>query len=42
MKEREKLKEEISQINDEKTIEKIRLFILGILTQSNIEKKKET
>lgn len=40
MEEREKLKVEIEKISDEKTIEKIRLFILGIITQSKIEKAK--
>lgn len=37
----EKLKKEIEQIQDETTIEKIRIFILGILAQQGIEDKSK-
>lgn len=36
----EKLKADIEKINDELMIEKIRIFILGILAQQNIEERK--
>ena len=36
----EELKNEIDQIKDEEAIEKIRIFIMGILTQQEIEEHK--
>lgn len=34
------LKSEIGKIQDEKVIEKVRIYIMGILTQQGIEKKE--
>ena len=33
----ESLKADIEKINDEATIEKVRIFIMGILAQQNLE-----
>lgn len=33
----EKLKSDIEKINDESTIEKVRIYIMGILTQQSLE-----
>lgn len=35
----EALKADIEKINDENTIEKVRIFIMGILAQQNIAKQ---
>ncbi len=37
----ETLKKEIEKIDDESTIEKVRIFIMGILAQQRIEKDGE-
>ena len=34
---RENLKEDIEKINDELTIEKVRIFIMGILAQQRLD-----
>lgn len=36
------LKTDIEKIQDETTIEKIRIFIMGILAQQNIDKQPHT
>lgn len=36
---KETLKEDIEKIEDDETIEKVRIFIMGILTQQNISEK---
>ena len=35
----EKLKEQIDRIEDEEVIEKVKIYIMGILTQQGIENK---
>lgn len=37
---KETLKEDIEKIKDDETIEKVRIFIMGILTQQNISEKQ--
>lgn len=37
---KEKLKEDIEKIEDNETIEKVRIFIMGILAQQNISEKQ--
>lgn len=37
----ENLKADIEKINDELAIEKVRIFILGILAQKSIEEQKD-
>lgn len=37
---RERLKEDIGKINDDTTIEKVRIFIMGILAQQNISENQ--
>lgn len=37
----ESLKADIEKINDEATIEKVRIFIMGILAQQNLEQSCE-
>lgn len=37
----EKLKEDIEKIEDETTLEKVRIFIMGILTQQGIDKSSK-
>lgn len=36
----ETLKEDIEKINDDSTIEKVRIFIMGILAQQDISEKQ--
>ena len=38
----ESLKADIEKINDESTIEKIRIFIMGILAQQKLEKSDKS
>jgi len=38
----ETLKDYVEKINDDTTIEKINIFIMGILTQQNLEKAHKT
>lgn len=37
----EDLQTEIEKINDKATLEKVRIFIMGILTQQGLEKKQK-
>lgn len=36
-----RLKEDIEKINDEDVIEKVRIFIMGILTQQSISERND-
>lgn len=38
---RESLKADIEKINDDTTIEKVRIFIMGILAQQSIDEQRQ-